>query len=469
MADGSVSYKFNLRGGITRNGTIERTLLDIRNGLPDWYRYILDDNRLVLPLGHHITPDMADLLDVCLAIAMCDRRAPRNMGRRVIEVSIPVRSPKDWNRPEVQQAVIRLAELLTGDTWIIRFEQRCHNPRQVVTQLSFDPSPAIDDAVVALHSGGLDSLFGMAEVLAENDRSAVIPVSVITHAKTRHVVDAVTESLQRAFPNVLIHGSQLRLVHRRIDQIDDREGTYRTRILPCLGAGVVVAAALGLGRLQLTENGPGAINLPSSPEQLDAWTTRATHPKTLAVFADLAALVLGRAIHIENTGLFKTKGQLAAVLKDSRFEEAARLTVSCERFPYANADTPCGGCMSCLYRQIALHRVDMIHIDYERNTRRNERLTGALAQRLGIETSALALQAIRLATLLSAADPYRELDAEYPRIDEIIQVTSYLEMTESEARKSLVGLFREFVAEINSFRLANVLALPRLEERAVAS
>jgi hypothetical protein len=111
----------------------------------------------------------------------------------------------------------------------------------------------------------------------------------------------------------------------------------------------------------------------------------------------------------------------------------------------------------------------MIHIDSERNARRNERLTGASAQRLGIETSALALQAVRLATLLSAADPYRELDAEYARIDEVIQVSPYFEMTENEARKSLVGLFREFVAEIDAFRLANVLALPQLEERAVAS
>jgi hypothetical protein len=469
MADEPVSYKFSLRGGITRSGTIERTLVNIRTGLPDWYRYILDDNRLVLPLGRHITPDMADLLDVCLAIAMCDRRAPRDMGRRVIDVSIPVRRPEGWNRPGVQQAVTRLAESLTGDTWIIRFEQRCHNPRQVVTQLSFDPSPVIDDAVVALHSGGLDSLFGLAEVLAENDRSAVIPVSVITHAKTRHVVNAVTESLQRAFPNVLIRESYLRLVHRRIDRIDDREGTYRTRILPCLGAGVVVAAALGSGRLQLTENGPGAINLPSSPEQLDAWTTRATHPKTLAAFADFAALVLGREIRIENTGLFKTKGQLAAVLKDSRFEEASRLTVSCERFPYATADAPCGGCMSCLYRQIALHRVGMTHIDSERNARRNESLTGTSEQRLGIEASALALQAVRLTTLLSAADPYRELDAEYGRIDEVIQVAPHLKMTECEIRKSLIGLFREFVTEIDAFRLANVLALPRLGECAVAS
>ncbi len=383
MVHEPVSYKFSLCGGITRSGTIERTLLDVRNAVPDWYRYALDDNCLVLPLGHHITPDMADLLDVCLAIALCDRRAPRDTGWRVVDVSIPVRHPKVWNRPEVQQAVIRLAEMLTGDIWIVRFEQRCHNPRQAATQLSFDPPPAIEDAVMALHSGGLDSLLGIAEVLAANERSAVIPVSVITSSKARRVVNAVTESLQRAFPHALMRGSHVRLIHRRIDHIDDREGTYRTRILPCLAAGVVVAAALGSGRLQLTENGPGAINLPSSPEQLDVWTTRATHPKTLAAFADLATQVLGHDICIENTGLFKTKGQLAAVLRDSRFREAARLTVSCERFPYANADAPCGGCMSCLYRQIALHRAGMTHIDAERNVRRtreNREWTGGAKQ-----------------------------------------------------------------------------------------
>ncbi|MGH7963582.1 MAG: hypothetical protein ACRERD_17455, partial [Candidatus Binatia bacterium] len=308
-----LKYEFSFRGGITRRGTVKRTIRNISGSAPDWFRYYLDDNHLVLPLGRDITAEMADLLDVCLAIAICDRRAPRGLDRRVIDVSIPVRRPEIWNCPEVQRAVVRLAEMLTGDIWIIRFELRRDQARQVATQLSFDPSPGVEHPVVALHSGGLDSLLGMADVLAANERATLVPVSVITNSKTRRVINTVTGSLQRAFPDALIRGSHLRLIHRRTEIIDDREGIYRTRILPCLAAGVVVAAGLGSRRLHLTENGPGAINLPSSPEQLDAWTTRATHPKTLAEFAGLAILVLDREIRIVNTGLWKTKGQLVSV------------------------------------------------------------------------------------------------------------------------------------------------------------
>lgn len=468
--DDEVIYEFSFGGGITRRGTIKRIRPNINGSAADWFRYYLDDNHVVPPVGRHLTPAMADLLDVCLAIAMCDRRAPRDLDRRVIVVSIPVRRPEIWKSLEVQGAVTRVAEMLTGDIWIIRFERRGYEARQVAAQLSlFDSVPKVEQPLVVLHSGGLDSLLGMAEVLAANERAGMVAVSMITNSKTLRAIKAVTDCLQRAFPDALICRSHLRLVHHRIDDIDDREGTYRARILPCLAAGVVVAARVGAGRLQLTENGPGAINLPSSPEQLDTSTTRATHPKTLAYFEELVSLVLDREIRIVNTGLRKTKGQLALVLQDDRFEEAARLTVSCERFPYANANAPCGTCMSCLYRQMALHRADMSHVDAERNARRKEMMARESRRMSGIASSALALHLAHLRMLLDTADPYRELDAEYERIDEVLQVAESLGVSPDDLKRSMVDLVREFVAEGDSFVRSAVDMIPRSQGYARAS
>lgn len=459
-----MNYEFSFGAGVTRRGTIKRVRANSGGSAPEWLGYLLNDSNLLLPLGYHGSPEMADLIDVCLAIAICDRRAPRppGDGRRVMIVTIPVRRPEIWSRANVLAVVERLLAMLTGDTWVVRFEQRTQELRQVAAQLPlFESVPALKQPVVVLHSGGLDSLLGMAEVLVANDRPCIVPVSVVTNSKALRVIKAVTTSLQRAFPDALVRSSYLRLVHRRVDDIDDREGTYRARILPCLAAGVVVAAGVGPGHLQLTENGPGAINLPTSPEQLDSWTTRATHPKTLACFEELATLVLARDIRIVNTGQFKTKGQLAMVLHDGRFDEAARLTVSCERFPYANANAPCGACMSCLYRQMALHRADMAHVDAERNAQQENEMRRS-RQRSGVAFSALGLHLANLRPLLGAVDPYRELDAEFERIDEVLQVGEGSGIPPTDVKRSIVDLYREFVAEGEALVHANVDSFPQL-------
>jgi 7-cyano-7-deazaguanine synthase in queuosine biosynthesis len=472
------TYSFEILGDIGRSGVIERSIVSAESGSRDRFRYYLDDNRLLLPFNRVLTPEMADLLDVCLAIAMCDRRAPRVLGRRkahvalgsvrIINVSIPVRCLELWNRAEVVEAVILLAQLLTGDIWNIRFEHRERPSRQVAHQESFTPRLSIRQAIVALHSGGLDSLLGMAKVLAANEQVTLIPVSLITNSKTIRVVEKVTKSLQGTIPEASIRGSYVRLVHRRNGRpIDDRERECRTRILPCLAAGIAVATEFADGRLQLTENGPGAVNLPTSLEQLDTWTTRATHPMTLESFAHLATVVLECEIRIDNTGWLQTKGELAiAQLHDQRFHNAARLTVSCERFPYSNADSPCGACMSCLYRKMALHAASLGNIDGERKSHSWERDKYA---EVPLGQAALAVFVEQLKRFLFSEDPHDKLSAQYRRIDEVLEVARYLGMTEDAVRNSIVDLYRTFIAEAEAFFSADLTMFPQQRDRAVAS
>jgi 7-cyano-7-deazaguanine synthase in queuosine biosynthesis len=473
-------YSFSFRGGISRRGIVDRSSPYISGGFRHRLAYRFVDNRLLAPLGCRLTPEAADLIDVCVAITICDRRGPRNSGQiawlfdgipnRSFEISILVRRPDLWNRIDKDGAVSGLFNLLSGDEATVRFEQRVRDPRPAELQLPLLLAPPADDAVVLLHSGGLDSLLGMAHVLASNEHSQLVPVSMITHTRIRRVVEEVSKSLEREFPYAQFRGSQLALFqHDTRDHIDDRATEYRTRILPCLAAGVVVAAALGSSRHQLTENGPGAINLPTSFEQLDSWTTRATHPKTLAAFELLASLALDREVRIDNIGLPHTKGQLALVLRDKRFEDAARRTVSCERFPYARSDSPCGRCTSCLYRQAALQRVGMAHIDSSRSGQDSELECQAVSPGRSVAATALAEFVAQLNALLSSDDPYRALDAEYPRIDEVRAVTTAHGISDESVQQMIVDLYREFSNEIGSFLGAEPVAFPQQSVRAVAS
>ena len=476
----ALPYSFSFHGGISRRGIIDRSSPYIAGGFRHRLAYRFVDNRLLMPLGCRLTPEAADLIDVCIAITICDRRAPRypsqiawlfdGIPNRSFEISIPVRHPNLWNRIEKDGAVSSLFNHLSGDKATVRFEQRVHDPRPAELQLPFRPAPLSRDAVVMHHGGGLDSLLGMAHVLASNEHSHLIPVSMVTHPRIRGVVEEVIKSLQRAFPSAQFQGSQLALFqHNTQNRIDDRATEYRTRILPCLAAGVVVAAALESSRLQLTENGPGAINLPTSFEQLDSWTTRATHPKTLAAFESLASLALDREVCIDNVGLPHTKGQLAQVLRDKRFEDAARRTVSCERFPYARSDSPCGRCTSCLYRQAALHRVGMAHIDSIQSDQDSEFECQAVRLRRSVAATALAEFVAQLNALLWSDDPYRALDAEYLRIDEVRAVATAQGMSDEAVQQMILDLYREFSNEIRSFIGAEPVAFPRQPARAVAS
>jgi hypothetical protein len=87
----------------------------------------------------------------------------------------------------------------------------------------------------------------------------------------------------------------------------------------------------------------------------------------------------------------------------------------------------------------------------------------------GVEVFALALQEARLRTILAIEDPYRRLDGEYARIDEVRQVAGVLGMTDQEVKSAIVALYREFVQEVGVFLRANVLSFPRSVKRAVAS
>jgi hypothetical protein len=475
-----LAYSLSIRGGISRRGIVDRSSPYISGGFRHRLAYRFVDNRLLAPLGCRLAAEAADLIDVCIAITICDRRGPRNPGQiaglfdgipnRSFEISISVRRPDLWNRIEKDGTVSGLFNLLSGDEATVRFEQRVRDPRPAELQLPLRLAPPADGAVVLLHSGGLDSLLGMAHVLASKGHSHLIPVSMITHSRIRHVVEEVIKSLEREFPYAQFQGSQLALFHGNSrDHIDDRASEYRTRILPCLAAGVVVAAALGSSRLQLTENGPGAINLPTSFEQLDSWTTRATHPTTLAAFEALASLALDREVRIDNVGLPYTKGQLALVLRDKRFQDAARRTVSCERFPYAVSDSPCGRCTSCLYRQAALRRIGIAHIDSPRSGQDSELKCQAVGSRRSVAETALAVFVAHLNGLLSTDDPYRALDAEYLRIDEVRAVLTAQGMSDESVQQMITDLYREFSNEIGSFLGAEPMALPRQPVPAVAS
>lgn len=460
------SYRFEFRHGISSSGVVERTSPAIERGQVHRISYRLDDLPLMASLGRPIPARVADLIDVSVAIYLADRLALRKMAsdsrlpadrwHRRIHVIVPVRHPDWWQRPEVIVCLQKLLSFLTDDLWSFEFVSRSSGLRQAETQARF-LRPPDGEVAVALHSGGLDSLFGLADLVTNGHAMTVVPVTVVSSRRVRRTADSVTAEIRRSLtptePRLLptrLHVEVMGIGRHR----NDREPTQRARGILFLAIGVGVAVMAGTDRLQVCENGIGAISLPMTPDHWGAHATRAMHPKTLLLMSRLAATVLDQPILIENAGLFVTKGDLARRMDSSWFVAAARQTVSCDHTAYIGRGEACGRCTSCILRRVALtaagleavvdshamhYRTDWFDAGAEWSSENAIHLTAMRHQ----------VECLRVATEIDGG--FAALDAAFPDLFDVVSLAPSLGFSENEVERCLLRLYGAYVREFDTF------------------
>lgn len=468
------SYSFTFPGGLTESGTLVRKEATPSGLSLSRFSYFLDDSSLILPSHGPVCPEVMDLIDLCVAIYLADSLAPRALNgdvrpvnerwRRRVEVELPLRCPETWNSPAVRVAVENLLAYLSDDSWTFRAVPRLADRRRSELR---NPLWAHEERAVRrvlLHSGGLDSLLGLINAVNLESPHDVLAVSVISNGRLANVVRRVLSTLRPA-ASPYIESRQLKIRIRGADRRrNDRESSQRTRSLLFLAAGVAVAILAGTDRLHVNENGPGAINLPCTLDQTGARATRAMHPKSLALFSEVATRVIGRPIVITNTGLFSTKGELAKVSLYGDFLPMARETVSCDRFPYWPVSKACGTCSSCLYRRIALRAIGADDEEAQRYGDRNIFAPAASWKRLDrVPLDAQRVLVERLRTCLASPEPLTALLREFIAVGDVLEVASAIGKEELDLGTALVRLFSVHVAELDAF-LDEVESLSRGRE-----
>lgn len=317
-------YWFRFGGGLASSGAIERHTRTSDGFAVSRFGYVLNDALLYPHFRRPLPPEVLDLIDLSAAVHLADSLAPRATSgdtrpvserwHRRIGVEVPLRCMQSWNASDVRLAVEELLAYLSDDSWTFQPIPRTAGPRlsEMLNPLLLHEGRSSHR--VLLHSGGLDSLYGLIEAATHEQVDLISAVSVVTNGRTINVLDRVLRTLrpltsaevERLSLKIRILGAQQRR--------NDRESTQRVRSLLFLAAGVAVAALSGVDQLCVAENGPGATNLPCTLDQGGARTTRAMHPKTLASFAALASRIIGRSISIKNSGLLSTKAELAKTL-----------------------------------------------------------------------------------------------------------------------------------------------------------
>jgi 7-cyano-7-deazaguanine synthase in queuosine biosynthesis len=393
---------------------------------------LLDGNAVIHRLARELTAGSADLVEIAVTVYLVDQLVARPAERelsdgstwaRDLRLQIPVREPQPWCRHAAQLS--QLLAWLTDDRWDLEFVQRASGTGPLDTREAFlfDTIPA--GAAPVLFSGGLDSAAGLAAYLTHED---AVAISVQTSNWMQHVQQRVVRELSKVSRHACVPLRYRVSMHR---QKHPAESSQRSRGLLFLAIGIATAWTLRQDRLQIFENGIGAINLPYLRSQYGSQASRAMHPKTLRMAQDLAAAVSGRPFRIDAPGMTLTKAQLIRRVPETTDAALAR-TISCDKGFSARVarHAPCGTCTSCLLRRQALHAAGKPALDAAADYR-------TISPRGSRELQAMLWQVARLRDCLDDPDPWHALVLEYPEVLD----TAPLTPTE------VISLYRSYVQE----------------------
>ncbi len=423
----------------------------------------VDDLPIAASFGDIVPPDCADLVDVAVAVYVADRlcrRHPRSvltserLWQRRMRLQVPVRNPHRWQHDGLGDALAELLAYLTDDVWSFTFVQReTLAARASEAQRGLFPEPPPPPASAALFSGGLDSLAGLVSTLSARPTESVVVFCGRTNKRIGVPQRKLLKALDNAFPQ-RVRPIAVRFGFRgRVRRaFDNEETSQRTRGFVFQAFGAVTARMAGLDRLDVYENGVGAINLPYTDAQLGSQATRATHPVTLRLVSALLTKVFAMPFTVVLPFAFMTKGELCDALRAADLGHLARYSVSCDGYPQRRKRAEqCGVCLSCVLRRQSLHHADLHDHDAATEYLHDVYKAHCEADReRGFAFRAMSCQVHHLRRALDSTHPWESLAARYPEVEDVADALSSITDRDS-IRHALIDLYGRYVAEWAGF------------------
>lgn len=395
--------------------------------LVEWQtHYRLQDGVITDALGSRLTSEIADLIDVAVAVFVTDRLQRRRppgatddgtYWERRLPLEVAVRRPDTWNEPSVYRLLHELLHWLTDDEWQITFIGGGPRlPRHSETQGALFERPLAEPASAGLLSGGLDSLLGAAADL--QGAGELLLVSTSTHNKLGNRQHKIATTLAAIGPRrVRWLGVPVNLTAEgRTLGEGSEEPSQRSRAFVFLALGAAAAICGNCDELRVYENGPGALNLALTAGQRGAMNTRAMRPETLSMMSRLVSAVTGVTFAMVNPNAWSTKAEMCA--RASReLDHAIAGCRSCDTALIGRRpkDAPCGRCTSCVLRRQALlaagrHDLDRLDVQMMRGDSFRAHIPGQTERSLRLMIG----QVHQLSSCLAADDPWASLIRRWP-------------------------------------------------------
>lgn len=279
-----------------------------------------------------------DFVQFCLAVCAADlaglRRTSADGWTRTIELTVGLCAPLHWT--PLKAHVEAMLKVLTGDYWTLHFVEGGLPPPNGKLQ-------ALDRDCVSLLSGGLDSLVGGINLVAQGRRPLL--VSQLAHEDSER---------QRRYATALDAGATHMQWSHGISFAGKREPSTRGRSLAFYAFAVLAASRIPGSPVQIfvPENGFICINPPLVPGRVASLSTRTTHPLFIEMLQKLLD-GLGVAVRLELPYRFKTKGEMLRECENQALLSTLAVeSTSCGRFRTYNR-THCGRCVPCMIRKSA--------------------------------------------------------------------------------------------------------------------
>ncbi|WP_428718864.1 Qat anti-phage system QueC-like protein QatC [Undibacterium curvum] len=274
---------------------------------------------------------------VCAADFAILRKRTADAWTREIELEITLNDAMRWNQQATK--LEHMLRTLTGDFWRLRFTD------------GGPPPPAgnrvlCDRDCVALLSGGLDSLVGGIDAIAQGKRP--IFVSQLAHEDTEKQVAYASMLGGRVWHQQWSHGINFK---------GPKEPSTRGRSMGFYGLAILSASLLPVRQAEVIvpENGFISVNPPLLPGRMASLSTRTTHPLFMQQL-QAALPLLGVDVRLTMPYQFKTKGEMLVECADQNtLAQYASSTTSCGRYRTYNR-THCGRCVPCMVRKAAFLR-----------------------------------------------------------------------------------------------------------------
>ncbi|MEX0735163.1 MAG: 7-cyano-7-deazaguanine synthase [Steroidobacteraceae bacterium] len=308
-----------------------------------------------------------DLMRIGVGVHVVDRiskRRKRNddIEARQLHLVFQVRDVSFWRQPTVTNLLVEILSFLTSDDWSLEFSES-HQALGTGGHQDFLALPRpFQPKYAALYSGGLDSVAGLASrLLAGEDEFILITVGHQSglHARVERQLSGLNSVLEAS------KGTGAKLLHSTLTtsleggkakRMRQQEQTQRSRAFSFCVAAAIAAKAYDLERIEMFENGVGAINLPLMTGMLgSALSTRGAHPTFLRLMSDLSTQVAGAPIRFELPFQSKTKAEILRDLKGCPgLPEWAQQSRSCVHTALRQeGKTHCGRCPACIERRQA--------------------------------------------------------------------------------------------------------------------
>lgn len=337
------------------NGAVEQSVKLNANG---FFRSLL-----CLPQRRSV-----DLLRVAAGVYAIDRickrrkRGGNESGARQLQLTFAVQDVDFWQQADVQNLILEILQLLSGDDWRLEFVSAGHVAEDPGYQ-EFLPLPASRRAErVGLYSGGLDSAAGLVNrLMADADNYLLVTVDHRSglHTRIRAQLGELAEILVkhgRTAPSYLHSTLGTSLAGGKAKRMAMQEKTQRSRAFLFCTAAAIAADAYRLETVEMFENGVGSINLPLMSGMLgNGLATNGAHPTFLHLMSKLASLVARRPIRFVLPFADLTKAEMLKELSASpELAVWAQASRSCIHTSIRDAGkTHCGHCPGCIERRQA--------------------------------------------------------------------------------------------------------------------